>query len=480
MPLKVFNTLTKKKELFRPLKKGKISMYVCGPTVYDFAHLGHAKTYIHFDIILRYLKSLGYKVKYVRNITDVGHLEHDADEGEDKIIKRADEKKIDPMKLSEFYANDFFEDMKSLNVLSPDVSPKASEHIADIINFCQELLKNGFAYEINGSVYFDVRKFKRYGALSGRNLKEEKNKREIKKKEEKRSPFDFAIWKKADKKHILHWPSPWGEGYPGWHIECSVMSTKYLGKTIDIHGGAIEIAFPHHENEIAQSEARFKKKFVRYWIHGGLVAVDGKKMSKSLGNFITIKDILKKFSPDEVRFFIASRHYRQPIDFKNSFLEESRKSVKKLEKTLERLSEQKTKINKNTTSKKIEKEIKKTDLKFKKAMDDDFNTSLAINAILEFSKKLNSLLDKEGINFKDSEKIIKLFKKWGEILGLFKNDFLETRDKKIPSEILDLVKEREKARKDKEWEKADSLRKLLNEKKWSVEDTPKGPKITHI
>ncbi|MCK5225922.1 MAG: cysteine--tRNA ligase, partial [Planctomycetes bacterium] len=285
MSFELYNSLTRTKEEFKPLKKGKAGVYVCGPTVYGHAHLGHAKSYVSFDILVRYMRYLGYSVTYVQNITDVGHLTDDADQGEDKLAVAAEKEKKHPMALAEFYTRSFFEDMDSLNCVRPDISPRASGHIIEQIELVKKLLKKGFAYEVNGSVYFDVSKFKDYGKLSGRNVEDMLAGARVEVSPEKKAPADFALWKKAEPNHIMQWPSPWGMGYPGWHLECSAMSMKYLGSTIDIHGGGLENQFPHHECEIAQSEAANGVPFVRYWLHNNMVTVDGQKMGKSLNNF---------------------------------------------------------------------------------------------------------------------------------------------------------------------------------------------------
>ncbi|MHC4592127.1 MAG: cysteine--tRNA ligase, partial [Planctomycetota bacterium] len=288
--LKVHNSLGRELQEFRPLREGLVTIYVCGPTVYGHSHIGHAKSYVSFDAIVRYLRYLGYRVRYVQNITDVGHLTDDADMGEDKIGVRAREMGVEPMEVAETFTRSYFEDMDALEVLRPDISPRASGHIPEQIEFVQRLLENGHAYEVNGSVYFDVGSFPEYGKLSGRSPDEMIEGERVEASSEKRAPADFALWKRADAGHIMRWNSPWGEGFPGWHIECSIMAMKYLGETVDIHGGGIENMFPHHEDEVAQTEAATGKRFIRYWLHNGMVTVNGQKMGKSLGNFITLKD----------------------------------------------------------------------------------------------------------------------------------------------------------------------------------------------
>lgn len=478
--LQVYNTLTKKKEKFIPLNKDVVSMYVCGPTVYNYAHIGHAKTYIHFDIIARYLRYSGYKMKYVQNITDVGHLEHDADEGEDKIVKQAKKERIDPMELTEAYIREYFRDMDALNVVRPNISPRASAHIVEIIEFIKVLLQKGYAYEVDGSVYFEVGKFPNYGNLSGRKIEEMKAGTRIETRSDKHHLADFALWKKADSRHILQWTSPWGLGYPGWHIECSVMSTKYLGSTIDIHGGAIEISFPHHENEIAQSESFSGQKFVRYWLHGGLLTIEGQKMSKSLNNFITIKDILQRFHPETIRLFVASRHYRQPINFTEKLLQKSEDTFLYLQGTVNRLiillQEGKNKARENDNL--IKDLRKKYTFGMKKAMDDDFNTSVVVALLQEMTREVNTLLESEKIDSKQAKEILYQYEEFGKILGFFENVSIikqkETSLNYLPSEIAILIGQREEMRRDKNWQKADETRQILLQKGVVLEDTNSG------
>ena len=310
MPLKVFNTLTRTKEDFVPLRPGRVGMYVCGPTVYGHSHLGHAKSYISFDVILRFLRHSGYTVLYVQNITDVGHLTDDADEGEDKLAKQSRLEFVHPMQVAETYTRSYFEDMDALNIVRADIAPRASGHITEQLSMILRLVESGFAYEVDGSVYFDVTRFRDYGKLSGRRIDEQEAGARVEINPAKKHPGDFALWKKAEKGHIMRWPSPWGEGFPGWHIECSAMSMKYLGESFDIHGGGLENQFPHHECEIAQSEAYSGKPYVKYWLHNNMVTVDGRKMGKSLGNFLTLKDAFKKWQPEVIRFFVQRSRAR--------------------------------------------------------------------------------------------------------------------------------------------------------------------------
>jgi cysteinyl-tRNA synthetase len=391
MSLHIYNSLSRKKEEFIPNVPGIVKMYVCGPTVYGLSHLGHAKSYVSFDIVFRYLRYLKYKVTYVQNITDVGHLTDDADAGEDKIAKQAAKEKLHPMQAVEMYTREYFADMDALNILRPDISPRATGHIPEQIEMAQNLIRKGFAYEVNGSVYFDVTKDKEYGKLSGRNLDESESGTRVDVKSEKRNPADFALWKKAEPNHIMQWNSPWGTGYPGWHLECSAMSMKYLGETFDIHGGGMDNQFPHHECEIAQSECSTGKQFVKYWMHNNLITVNGQKMGKSLGNFITLKDAFLKWDPLVVRFFILQSHYRSTLDFSEQAIEAASKGLEKLHGALSRL---RSEIEKKRTGKKeFITSFKEYQQRFMNAMDDDFNAPLAIGVLFELIRETNELLN---------------------------------------------------------------------------------------
>ena len=337
MSLNVYNTLSRKKEEFIPLNPPYVNMYVCGPTVYGHAHLGHAKSYVSFDVIYRYLLYKEYKVKYIQNITDVGHLTDDADEGEDKIAKKAREERLEPMAIVETFTKSYFDDMDALNVKRADIYPRASGHIIEQIEMIETLIVKKNAYEVNGTVYFDVRSFKEYGKLSGRNLDESKSGTRVGVKSDKKNPEDFALWKKAGPEHLMKWNSPWGEGYPGWHVECSAMSKKYLGDSFDIHGGGMENQFPHHECEIAQSESANDKPFVKYWMHNNMVTRDGVKMGKSLGNSITLKEAIKKHGAMAVRFFVVNSHYRSNLDYSEHALESAAKGLKRINTAISEL-----------------------------------------------------------------------------------------------------------------------------------------------
>ena len=381
--LLIYNTLSRTKERFTPLHEGHVGMYVCGPTVYGDAHLGHARPAITFDILYRYLRHLGLKVRYVRNITDVGHLEHDADSGEDKIAKKARLEQLEPMEVVQMYLNRYHRDMDALNVLPPSIEPHASGHIIEQIEYIKRILEAGYAYISQGSVYFDVEKYNkdhRYGKLSGRNIDELRNTtRSLDGQDEKRNPLDFALWKKAAPEHIMHWPSPWSEGFPGWHLECSTMGTKYLGETFDIHGGGLDLMFPHHECEIAQSVAAQGHEAVRYWMHNNMITINGKKMGKSYNNFITLEQfydgshpaLSQAYAPMVIRFFILQAHYRSTVDFSNEALQAAEKALQKMLDGYRRLQNL-------LPAEKSTVELPDFASQCYEAMDDDLNTPQAI------------------------------------------------------------------------------------------------------
>lgn len=395
MPLQIYNTLTRTKEEFVPLTPGRVNIYVCGPTVYSHAHIGHAKSYISFDVVVRYLRYLGYQVKYVQNITDVGHLVGDAEEGEDKLQKKAREEQIDPMQVAQAYTWSYFDDMDALGVIRPDISPHATGHIIEQIEMIQTLIDKGIAYESNGSVYFDVYQHEGYGKLSGRKLEELESGARLEVNPEKRHPADFALWKQADPTHLMKWPSPWSVGFPGWHIECSAMSMKYLGETFDIHGGGLDNIFPHHECEIAQSEAATGKPFARYWMHNNTLTMNGEKMSKSLGNVLNIHDLLKQYSAHTVRFFMLSSHYRSRLDYSDAAIQAAEQGLSRLLSTVGKLQE-------NLAGAAAVKgfaapfEIDEFRERFEAAMDDDFNAPRAMAVLFDLSKAVNSYLSGSG------------------------------------------------------------------------------------
>ena len=386
MGLKIYNTLTRNKDDFKPIHEGNVGMYVCGPTVYGPPHVGHARSYIVFDLLYRYFLYNGYKVKYVQNITDVGHLVGDADEGDDKIQKKAILEKLDPVAVAYKYENMYFDCMAKLNVLKPTISCRATGHIIEIIDAVKTLIDKGYAYVTDaGNVYYDVRKFKGYGKLSGRTLDDTVSGERIEIADDKRNPEDFALWKKADPTHLMKWPSPWGEGYPGWHIECSVMSRKYLGDTFDIHGGGMDNVFPHHECEIAQSEALTGKPFVNYFVHNNLITRNGQKMGKSLGNTVDLDELFEKYGPTFVRLYIVKNHYRSVLDFSDDQLEETRKTYDKFVNLVE-ITEKYKDLDVSDSKYEDVDDMKK---RFLEAMDDDLNTAVAIAELLEMVKEAN-------------------------------------------------------------------------------------------
>lgn len=476
--LHVYNSLSRKKELFKPLKEGFVGMYVCGPTVYGDSHLGHAKSYISFDTVLRYLRYLGYKVRYVQNITDVGHLQSDADEGEDKIAEQARLEQLEPMEVVENYTRSYFEDMDALNVIRPDISPRASGHIPEQVEMIESLIDKGFAYEAGGNVYYQIEKFKDYGKLSGRSVDEMREGHRVDVQTDKKNPADFALWKRAEPSHLMKWNSPWGVGYPGWHLECSCMSNKYLGETFDIHGGGMENKFPHHESEIAQSEAANGKPFANYWLHNNMVTVDGVKMGKSLGNFTTLKDALTTFNPFAIRFFILTSHYRSTLDFSNQAIDAADKGMQKIHSVVERLLLLKT--TNNRVDDVFEKELALFEETFHTAMDDDFNSPRAIAAAFDFIKKLNSYLERNnvsenGATIEHVKSVVTTL--LGDVLGILPQTFI--KPVAAGSDKMDAVMEmvialRSQLRLEKNWALADQIRNKLSEIGITLKDAPEG------
>ena len=472
MALRVFNTLNRKKEVFKPIDPGKVRMYVCGPTVYDSCHTGHARSVVVFDVIARYLKAIGYKVIYVRNFTDV----------DDKIIVKANQLGIDSKAVAERFIKEFYEDMDALNVERATIEPKATEHITQIIQFIEQLIEGEFAYRVEGDVYFSVEKFEEYGKLSGRKLDEMEAGARIDINERKNNPFDFVLWKSA-KPGEPFWESPWGMGRPGWHIECSVMSSEYLGVTFDIHGGGKDLCFPHHENEIAQSESISGEPFVKYWIHNGFVNINQEKMSKSLGNFLMIKDVLKTYHPESVRLFLLSNHYRSPIDFTEKAMDEARKGLDKMYALFARVEEKIGSVS--------EQNIKHGDCwqQFCEAMDDDFNSARGIGIIFDTVRKVNRMLDQYENS--DSDQIKQTIqsgladiRRTGNILGIllekpavyFDKQQTQVLEQKSvdPTMIAKMVEERNAARKAKNWKKADQVRNQLADMDVILEDRAEG------
>ena len=464
--LKIYNTLTRNKDEFKSINEKKVGLYVCGPTVYGYPHLGHAKSYISFDVIHRYLKYIGYDVKYVQNITDVGHLVGDVDEGEDKIERQAKIEQTDPVAIAYNYERIYFDCMDKLNIERPTISCRATGHIIEIIEAVKTLIDKGYAYVTNeGNVYYRVKKFKGYGKLSGRNIEENLSGERIEIKNDKESPEDFALWKRAEKGHIMKWPSPWGEGYPGWHIECSIMSKKYLGDTFDIHGGGMDNIFPHHECEIAQSEALNGKPFVNYFIHNNLVTVNGQKMGKSLGNFITLPDLFKEYNPKYIRFYVLLTHYRRPTDFDKNKIEEAIKNYDKIEKTYFKLKE----ATKDLYETEEDNEIKNLKEEFLNAMDDDFNTALAISYIYELIKIANSEFSKDKKDLNKLKSILNVLNECAiNILGFI---FEEQKENKKDKELLDFILNlRDELRKNKNYELSDKIRDELTKLGYEVND----------
>ena len=483
----IYNTLTRQKELFKPLHAPNVGMYVCGPTVYGDPHLGHARPAITFDILFRYLKHLGYKVRYVRNITDVGHLEHDADEGDDKIEKKARLEQLEPMEIAQYYTNRYHAAMDALNVLPPSIEPHATGHIIEQEELVKEILKNGYAYESNGSIYFDVEKYDKdhkYGILSGRNLMDMiNNSRELQGVGEKKNQVDFALWKKAQPEHIMRWPSPWSVGFPGWHCECTAMGRKYLGSHFDIHGGGMDLIFPHHECEIAQAVASQGDQMVHYWMHNNMITINGQKMGKSLGNFITLEQfftgnhesLTQAYTPMTIRFFILSAHYRGTVDFSNEALEAAQKGYERLMNAFDDLERVPVSSHCDAETDKFVKAFRQ---RCYEAMNDDLQTPLVISYLFEACHLINTLLDHKA------EICADCLKELGDAMKLFAFDLLglknEKGDNNVAREeaygkVVDMVLDlRAKAKADKDWTTSDKIRDALAAAGFEVKDTKDG------
>lgn len=482
-PLNIYNTLSRKKEPFIPLHAPHVGMYVCGPTVYGDAHLGHARPAITFDILFCYLTHLGYKVRYVRNITDVGHLEHDADAGEDKIAKKARLEQVEPMEVVQYYLNRYHKAMDALHVLPPSIEPHASGHIIEQIELVKNILDNGYAYESEGSVYFDVEKYNkdhRYGILSGRHIEDMLNTtRALDGQDEKRNPVDFALWKCAQPEHIMRWPSPWSDGFPGWHCECTAMGKKYLGKHFDIHGGGMDLIFPHHECEIAQAVASQGDDMVKYWMHNNMITVNGQKMGKSLGNFITLEEFFtgshpmleQAYSPMTIRFFILQAHYRSTVDFSNEALQASEKGLSRLLEAYGNLK----KLNASDTSSVHVKGIRE---KCYEALNDDLNSPVVISHLFDATRSINSVKDgKETISREDLEELQQVF-------DLFLFDLLGIQDAATAAggnsyeafgKAIDLLLAiRQQAKANKDWATSDQIRNELTTLGFEIKDTKEG------
>lgn len=480
--LVIYNTLTRKKELFKPIHPGAVGMYVCGPTVYGEAHLGHARPAITFDMLFRYLQHLDYKVRYVRNITDVGHLVDDADEGEDKIERKAKVEQLEPMEVVQIYTNSYRGNMTRLNNLPPSIEPTASGHIIEQVEAVKKILEAGYGYESNGSVYFDVERFSKdhhYGKLSGRKVEDlYSNTRELDGQSEKHSSLDFALWKKATPEHIMRWPSPWSDGYPGWHMECTAMSTKYLGERFDIHGGGIDLMFPHHEAEVAQSVACTGHESVNYWMHNNLITINGQKMGKSLGNFITLNELFegkhdlleKAYSPMTIRFFILQAHYRSPLDFSNEALQAAEKGMERLMKAVEVLESLQA-SSESTVDVKALKE------KCYEAMNDDLNSPILIAHLFDGVKMINSINDgKEKISATDLAALQTLYHDFAfDILGLQAEEQAAAGGNETMTHVVDLLLNlRIEAKKNKDWGTADKIRNELSALGFEIKDTKDG------
>jgi cysteinyl-tRNA synthetase len=466
--LKIYNTLTKNKEEFKPINPGKVGMYVCGPTVYDHCHLGHARGYANMDTIRRYLEYSGLEVRYIMNYTDVGHLIHDAEVGEDKIEQVAKRENVNPLEIADKYIESCEEDFAKLNIKKATFNPRPTQYIAQIIKFVTDLIEKGIAYESNGSVYFSVEKFPEYGKLSGRKTEELLEGARVEKNPEKKNPLDFALWIKSAPEHILKWPSPWSEGYPGWHIECSVMSADLLGQaTFDIHGGGNENIFPHNENEIAQSEAHLGEKMANFWVLWSMVNIEGAKMSKSLKNQTTIKSVLEKYDPMVVRLWILSSHYRSPMNYSEDSLAQAESNLKRISDFVVNLKSLGHLMSKSSEEKTAGGElVEPYKEKFEKAMDDDFNTPIALSIVYDLITETNKLLQNNKLGAAEAKNILVFWEKINKVFGLI----ISESEIKIPEEIKKLAEERKSARKNKDFQKSDDLRKEIEKLGYIIED----------
>jgi cysteinyl-tRNA synthetase len=473
----IYNVLSREKQVFKPITEDHVLMYVCGPTVYDHSHLGHAKTYVSFDVVVRWFRYSGYRVRYVQNITDVGHL---LDDGEDRILKGARREKVEPMEIVERYMRSYFEDMDALGVMRPDISPRASAHVPEQIEMIEELIQKGHAYEMNGSVYYSVESFKDYGKLSGRHVEEMEAGKRVAVRDEKRHPMDFALWIKAPSNHVLQWPSPWGRGYPGWHIECSAMSNKYLGPNFDIHGGGVDNIFPHNECEIAQSEAANDTTFANYWMLTGTLLVDGVKMSKSLGNFVSIKDALKQYRPEALRMFILSGLYRSPADYSAAALDAATKGAERINTAFRRVRDELkyAKEDDPATTGRLIDLLDQYRMRFTSAMNDDFNAPLALSALFDMGKDLNAAIDEGSASKPVLEQAEAIYRELGgDVLGVLQTEARAVggtdaeRESKLIQMLIDM---RLEARKAKDYSRADAIRSRLAEVGVILEDGPKG------
>jgi cysteinyl-tRNA synthetase len=470
--MKLHNSLTRSKEEFEPLNPPNVGVYICGPTVYSHSHLGHGKSYVSFDVLIRYLRYLGYSVRYIQNITDVGHLTDDADSGEDKIERQARLEKLEPMQIAEKYTKSYFDDMDALGVVRPDVSPRASGHIPEQIELIKKLIEKGHAYEVDGYVYFSVASFPGYGKLSGRKLDDLVAGARVSVDEGKMDPKDFALWKRAGDDHILKWNSPWGWGYPGWHAECSAMSMRYIGETLDIHGGGLENIFPHHESEIAQSESANGKEFARFWLHNNMVTVDGQKMGKSLGNFTTLKEIFEKFDPMIVRLYILRSHYRSPLDFSFRGLESAKSASERLTAFRARLGRHNDVVSGVPSPETVEL-IDRTKASFLESMDDDLNTPAALASLFELIRAGNAILDHDDSAASKAALAGILDELAGDILGLkMSGGSSLVGDTEGLCEIL--AETRSILRENRMFDATDHMRDQLEKIGYSAKDLPDG------
>jgi len=474
MSLEIYNVLTRSKVEFTPLVEGKVSMYVCGPTVYDNSHIGHAKTYISFDVIARYLRYIGFDVLYVQNITDVGHM---LDTGEDRVLKRARQLSAGPMQVVETYTRSYFEDMDALGVRRPDISPRASAHIPEQISMVQQLIDRNHAYVVDGSVYFDVSSYPEYGKLSGRIIDDLEEGARVTVREEKRHPADFALWKRAEPEHILRWPSPWGEGFPGWHIECSAMAGKYLGHTFDIHGGGIDNVFPHNECEVAQSEAANGEPFARYWLLTGSLTLDSVKMSKSLGNTLTIKEALERWRPEAIRTFILSSHYRSPIDLSDEAVDAAYKGWQRIWGAVSLTRRHLRTAAEGNVEEGVLDMLEEVKASFIERMNDDFNAPAALALLQDLTRQVNTLLNEQGpLTRATLAAIDQLYRELGgDVLGIVPDEAGSGASAEREEGLIQLlVALRNQARANKDWATGDRIRDQLRDLGVILEDRPDG------
>jgi len=469
MPVKLFNTLTRKREIFKPLKDKDVKMFVCGLTVYDYLHLGHVRTYSFYDTLVRFLRHSGYNVTYIQNVTDIGHL---LDTGEDRMIKKAREEKKHPLEIANFYLKHELEMFQKLRIEKPNMMPRATDHIKEIIAQVRKIVENGYAYEANGTVYYDVSKFKDYGKLSRRKPEELIPGARAEVREEKRDPADFALWIKAPSEHIMKWSSPWSEGYPGWHIEDTAIAMKYFGPQYDIHGGAIELAFPHHEAEIAQAEATTGiKPYVKYWVHAGLLTINGQRMGRSMGNMVTVTDALRKHSPETLRMWIASTHYRKPLDYNEKDIDVAKAKVERIASIIQRINQSKRRAAEGRAF--LSDKIQILKKKFYDAMMNDINAPLALTQFFQLISLTNKQIDEGKFSKSDLQRAEETIRELGEFFQLIP----EMHEEKAPDEVMRLVEEREEARKRKDWARADAIRLGIRELGYVVEDSVEGPRL---